>query len=617
MILTTRRHGRDRRATKALLAHLSKMRGQTVEIAMISNTVATEPRAALRMMERARDAHARAGVAFHHVTLSPTRGLSEPELREAVARVLDRLGASAHAHVVWRHTKIGEPSHFHIVLGHVGPDGRCVDDGRSFTRLEAAARSLEVAFGERLTHSRRASQVAALLDETEPEVAAAIRAAAPSELPRSAMKSSTRAVAERVGLDLPAAKTKIRALWSQSDNPRAALAALADAGFSVQPGEKAGVLVVKSGDFTVGALDRLAGRRRAEITAAMAQARGEEERTNERKRLVAVENPDNDGESRRPRDRRTKANRRDTFDRADNPPVAPGAARRVAATSADGVGFDRAGIAFSESGPGREEDRSNFAALTTADLVEVMQSDRDPRASNLAARAARLTQPVPSLNTADLVEIARADCGPHAPELVARAARLARLVMLDRREIRARDVLALPFTPPPAPAALAPALAKKKRADEAVALARAVEHEAQIALAQYRARRRPGWLFGRLTGARARYDEELRSKQDAAEMHASQRQRADVAAVIASEVARRLAQQHERATSAARDADERRREQARAQLRWCADARIALRAIPDLAAKDIRAASEYIRHERERIERKYYNMSSPRRIISR
>jgi len=616
MILTTRRHGRDRRATKSLLAHLSKMRGQTVEIAMISNTLASEPNEALRLMERARDAHARAEVAFHHLTLSPTLDLSDHELREAIARVLDRLGASEHAHVVWRHEKTGELAHFHIVLGHVGPSGLCVDDSQSFAKLEAAARSLEAQFGERLTHSRRSSQVAALLDATEPAVAAAIRATVQDEPPRSAMRSSTRAVAARAGFDLPAAKTEIRALWSRSDGPRAALAALADAGFSVEKGEKAGVFVVKSGDFTVGALDRLTGRKRSEIAAAVSQASDEQERKNERE-CISVESSGDDRKSWESCGRREAGNRGDALDCPDDFGAAPAAPRGIPSPQADGVGFDRAGITFSEGGSGRAENRSALAALTPRDLAEIAGADCDPRASNLAARAARLTRPVPSLTTADLVEIARADCDPHAPELVARAARLARLVMLDRREIRARDVLALPFTPPPTPAALAPALAKTKRADEAVALARAVEHEAQIALAQYRARRRPGWLLGRLTGARARYDEELRSKQDAAEMHASQRQRADVAAVIASEVARKLAQQHERATSAARDADERRREQARAQLRWCADARIALRAVPDLAAKDIRAAAEYIRHESERIERKYYNMSSQRRIIPR
>lgn len=246
-------------------------------------------------------------------------------------------------------------------------------------------------------------------------------------------------------------------------------------------------------------------------------------------------------------------------------------------------------------------------ALTTADLVEVARADRKPRAVELAMRAARLAQPAPGLTLNGLVEIAHADRDPRAVEMAARAAQLARALMLDRREIRARDVLALPFAPPPAPAALAPALAKVKRADEAVALARAVEHQAQIALDQHRSRRRPGRLIGWLTGARARYDAELRTAQDVAEMRASQCQRADVAAVIARKSARRLTQQHERATTTARDADARRRDQARAQLRWCSDARIALRDFPDLAAKNIHEAIEAVRRTRERFEEINYN----------
>ena len=54
--------------------------------------------------------------------------------------------------------------HFHLVLAHVGPDGKALRDSNSYRKLEAVARTLEVDFGHALTASRRTAAVAAELE---------------------------------------------------------------------------------------------------------------------------------------------------------------------------------------------------------------------------------------------------------------------------------------------------------------------------------------------------------------------------------------------------------------------------------------------------------------------
>jgi hypothetical protein len=276
MIITTTRHGRTARDAKFLLAHLSRQDGQVSRVAHIRAPVFTETEA-LAYMQALRDG-SRATVAFHHISLSPSAPLTEEQREEAVARVLAALEAEDHAHVVWEHSEkarrgLDVDRHYHIVVGHVGPDGRALDDSQSYARLEAVARSLEFDFGHDRTTSRRTEKVATELERIgRPDVAAHVRDERPPELPRSSISSRQRARAERLGVSLPDVREAVRNAWATSDSSLAFRAALAEAGFGAEKGDKPGVWVVTGKDGkTLGALDRLAGEKRRVVAARMQQ----------------------------------------------------------------------------------------------------------------------------------------------------------------------------------------------------------------------------------------------------------------------------------------------------------------------------------------------------------
>ena len=264
MIITTVAHGRTPRDTRALLGHLEQQEGQRSRVVAVDWSPADDARGALRAMQLLRDG-SRAEVAFHHLTVSPRNRLT-PEQRDVVVnRICRALGADEHARIVWEHD--GKPRagaevdhHFHVVLGHVGPTLRALDMGHSYARLEAVARGIEHDLGEVLTPSRRSRSVAARLRASGREnVAQAVEAAAPIELPRSATSSRARARADRQGSQSPQeARQAVQAAWVASDSGTALRAALAASGLVVERGRKPGVWVVTQAGLPLGALDRLA-----------------------------------------------------------------------------------------------------------------------------------------------------------------------------------------------------------------------------------------------------------------------------------------------------------------------------------------------------------------------
>lgn len=281
MIITTVSHGRTGRDARALLAHLGKEQAQAVRVVEMENIAARSPGEALRVMQQLRDG-SRAEVAFQHISLNPRHPLTPEQRDEAVARIVAALGAEEHGRVLWEHADKarakdgGADHHFHLVVAHVGPDLRALDMSQSYARLEAVARSLELDWGEELTPTRRHRAVAAAARRLGREdVALAVTAQRPEgpeppPLPQSGMSSRTRARAERAGLDLPAERAAVAAAWAAADGPAALRAALAERGLDVVAGEKPGVWLVQRDGALVGALDRLAGERRAAVAARMA-----------------------------------------------------------------------------------------------------------------------------------------------------------------------------------------------------------------------------------------------------------------------------------------------------------------------------------------------------------
>jgi hypothetical protein len=273
MILTTVRHGRTGRDVRNLLAHLNKQLHQTSRVIRIDGVPVSNADDAMAYMQTMRDA-SRATVACHHISISPRIHLTAEQIDEAVQRILAAMGAQDHAYVLWQHSEKSRAAtdvadeHYHLVVSHVGPDGRALDDSWSFVRMEAAARALEADFGEDLTRSRFTKSVAKELRRIGRDDVADMLVTPPTP-PTSSMSAKTRARADRHGLDLPEAQAAVRTAWTASDSPAAFRAALKDSGFEVRPGTRPNVFVVIKDGVEVGALDRIVKQKRAAVAARM------------------------------------------------------------------------------------------------------------------------------------------------------------------------------------------------------------------------------------------------------------------------------------------------------------------------------------------------------------
>lgn len=274
MIINTRRHGRTVKDAKLLLAHLSKQDDQMSRVLRIS-APASSANEALSYMQALRDC-SRATVAFHHISLSPSQPLNEVQRDKAITRVLAALGADDHAHVVWEHAGKARRGrnvdvHYHVIVGHIGPDGRALDDRQSYIKLEAAARTLEFDFGHDHVASRRTEAVATLLERVgRPDVAVQLRDSLPRELPKSSMSSRQRARAERRGVSLSDVREAVRRAWVTSSSFEELRNMLARGGYALAMGEKPGVWVVTDQNGRpLGALDRLIGEKRRIVAARM------------------------------------------------------------------------------------------------------------------------------------------------------------------------------------------------------------------------------------------------------------------------------------------------------------------------------------------------------------
>lgn len=275
MIVTTRRHGRTRRDIRNLIKHLDKQVGQISCVVAIGNVPLGNTDDAMHYMETLRDG-SRATVSCHHISISPRNRLTAAQRDEAVRRILTAMDAEDHAFVVWRHS--GKPradadvadDHYHVVVSHIGPDGKALSDQQSYVRMEAAARTLEADFGEPITHSRKTRSVVAELRRIGRDDVADMLIA-PAIPPTSSMSSQTRARAERDGVDLPKVQAFARAAWTGSDGTAAFRSALQNEGFELVPGKKPGVFMVMASGVEIGALDRIVRERRAVVAARMTQ----------------------------------------------------------------------------------------------------------------------------------------------------------------------------------------------------------------------------------------------------------------------------------------------------------------------------------------------------------
>lgn len=266
------RHGRTRRDSRNLAAHLLKEQGVAVEIV---NSSAPHLRAVMADMELARDGSA-ADAAFLHIFISPSRDMSRDELRQAGELVLRHFGAEEHQAAFVYHDKPrrgGEGgSHLHLVVGRISLDGDVLPAGFEIIRMETAMRIAEFEMGEPATLGRHhASGIRWLRANGRADVADWLEAAhgPDPDKPNSAASPSRRQALARQGVELTDAAEAVRSAWSASDGGRSFVAALRAEGLDVVPGEKTGVFIVRHGDVEIGALDRIVKLKRREVAARM------------------------------------------------------------------------------------------------------------------------------------------------------------------------------------------------------------------------------------------------------------------------------------------------------------------------------------------------------------
>ncbi|WP_186415103.1 relaxase/mobilization nuclease domain-containing protein [Pannonibacter sp. P2PFMT1] len=269
MILGGGRHARTRRDSRALIAHLLKSESNPRAI-ILGGTLAADLPAAMRDMERLRDA-SKADAAALHIHISPAREMSDAELRRAAEIVIAHLGAQGHPAALVVHEKERRDGaghhHAHLVLGRVSPDGRVLESGFEKIRLETAARLIEYEMHEPATLGRHhKSSVRWLRANGRDEVARWLEAAhgPDPDRPQSAASPEKRQALSRQRIELSEARAEIRAAWSAGGAE-----ALREAGYLINAGQKPGVYIVTRAGAEIGSLDRLTGQKRADIRIAM------------------------------------------------------------------------------------------------------------------------------------------------------------------------------------------------------------------------------------------------------------------------------------------------------------------------------------------------------------
>lgn len=264
-------HARTRQDARYLSDHLLKEQ-PTVELI---NSVAPDLRSVIDDMQLARDG-SNADAAALHLYLSPSRDMSDDELRQAADIVLRHFGAEEHQAAIVYHDKERRGGdgrrHAHLVVGRVGPDGHVIPSGFEIIRMETAMRIVEFEMGEPpVLGEHYASSVRWLRKNGRDDVADRLESAfgGNPDRPRSAASPSKRQSLERQGVDLSDARESVKAAWSAADGAAAFHAAMAEKGLTVTPGDKAGVFIVRAGDIEVGALDRIIGEKRKAVAERM------------------------------------------------------------------------------------------------------------------------------------------------------------------------------------------------------------------------------------------------------------------------------------------------------------------------------------------------------------
>lgn len=233
----------------------------------------------LRDMQQ--DASARGSTySVRHWVVAPHEVMSRPQMRQVLEMLATEFGFNEGRAVVVEHCKKRATAdaadvHWHVLVGEIDPaTGHVLKT--SFDRVihELIARVTEHRFGHTFVqgkHTRavikglRSRKLDCIADSLEEAVGT------PFVIPHEAFTHAQHQEKNRLGIDLPARRQEIKGIVSHATTRDELCDLVSKAGMTLREGEKQGtwILVDSANGVLIGALHRLAGVHKSEISAVM------------------------------------------------------------------------------------------------------------------------------------------------------------------------------------------------------------------------------------------------------------------------------------------------------------------------------------------------------------
>lgn len=220
--------------------------------------------------------------AIRHYKIAPAQATTRGQALGIVAALGQEFGFDPERAVVVEHEKPraggkGFDRHWHAMVPEVDPErGRVLDSHWMRARHEKVSRVAEFELGHDQVRGRWNKAVErALRADNRDELADRVASLAEGDRPREAFTAQRQQAAERAGLSLPEAKAAVADAWQRADGGRSFAVALAEHGLTVRRGERNCAWIVEGrdaegGPVLVGAVHRLAGTKKGEAAAKLA-----------------------------------------------------------------------------------------------------------------------------------------------------------------------------------------------------------------------------------------------------------------------------------------------------------------------------------------------------------
>lgn len=277
---------RTRGGSKRLLDHL--LRGDENEEVTLLRGTEQDVRDAFSDARHREREHA-----VRHFIVAPGHPASREQMLYVVESLAHEFRVNPETAIIVEHRKSKADAtlfdrHLHVIVPEIDAvTGKSLSTSHSYARQEKVARAAEVVLCHPITSGKHnAAVLAALRREGRADLADAIDRALATQAGSVLQQAFTHADHQRVkrgGYELPQLRRTIAEAWASTTTREQFEASLAAHGIVARPGEKPGTYIVETVDGTfLGALNRLAKARKADVLARM-------EKVNDRNQKVRSE----------------------------------------------------------------------------------------------------------------------------------------------------------------------------------------------------------------------------------------------------------------------------------------------------------------------------------------